>query len=80
MASREDSIYFARLAEQAERYEDMINYMKTVANVSLAPINTLWEWFSYIQSLLSTKLSYSDYTFFSFILSKKVKVASRNLI
>lgn len=32
MASREDSIYFARLAEQAERYEDMINYMKTVAN------------------------------------------------
>ena len=35
MASREDSIYFARLAEQAERYEDMIKYMKTVAHVSV---------------------------------------------
>jgi len=35
MASREDSIYFARLAEQAERYEDMIKYMKTVAHTSL---------------------------------------------
>jgi len=34
MASREDNIYFARLAEQAERYEDMIKYMKTVAHVS----------------------------------------------
>jgi len=32
MASREDNIYFARLAEQAERYEDMIKYMKTVAH------------------------------------------------
>lgn len=31
MASREDNIYFARLAEQAERYEDMIKYMKTVS-------------------------------------------------
>lgn len=29
--SREDSIYFARLSEQAERYEDMIKYMKMVA-------------------------------------------------
>jgi len=29
--SREDSIYFARLSEQAERYEDMIKYMKIVA-------------------------------------------------
>jgi len=28
MDSREDSIYFARLAEQGERYEDMIKYMK----------------------------------------------------
>ena len=32
--SREDNIYFARLAEQGERYEDMINYMKKVSNVS----------------------------------------------
>lgn len=29
--SREDNIYFARLAEQGERYEDMIKYMKMVA-------------------------------------------------
>ena len=31
---REDNIYYARLAEQGERYEDMIRYMKEVANVS----------------------------------------------
>lgn len=31
---RDDSIYFARLAEQGERYEDMIKYMKLVAGVS----------------------------------------------
>jgi len=29
--SREDSIYFARLSEQGERYEDMIKYMQIVA-------------------------------------------------
>ena len=34
MGSREDNIYFARLAEQGERYEDMIRYMKLVAMVS----------------------------------------------
>lgn len=32
--SREDYIYYARLAEQGERYEDMIKYMKEVSNVS----------------------------------------------
>jgi hypothetical protein len=32
--SREDYIYFARLAEQGERYEDMIRYMKEVSRVS----------------------------------------------
>ena len=32
--SREDCIYFARLAEQGERYDDMIKNMKLVANVS----------------------------------------------
>ena len=32
--SREDNIYYARLAEQGERYEDMIKYMKLVSNVS----------------------------------------------
>ena len=37
--SREDSIYFARLSEQGERYEDMIKYMQIVAKVSnLGPI------------------------------------------
>lgn len=35
MSTREDNIYYARLAEQGERYEDMIRYMKEVANVSL---------------------------------------------
>ena len=33
MASREDNIYYARLAEQGERYEDMIKYMKVVCKV-----------------------------------------------
>lgn len=32
--SREDNIYFARLSEQGERYEDMIKYMNIVARVS----------------------------------------------
>ncbi len=32
--NREDSIYFASLSEQGERYEDMIKYMKKVAKVS----------------------------------------------
>lgn len=31
--SRDDNIYFARLSEQGERYEDMIKYMKAVAKV-----------------------------------------------
>jgi hypothetical protein len=34
MESREDLIYRARLAEQGERYKDMIEAMKTVAQVS----------------------------------------------
>ena len=34
MATRDDYIYYARLAEQGERYEDMIKYMKIVAEVS----------------------------------------------
>ena len=36
---RDDNIYYARLAEQGERYEDMIKYMKEVAMVSKAIIN-----------------------------------------
>ena len=35
MATRDDYIYYARLAEQGERYEDMIKYMKIVAEVSV---------------------------------------------
>lgn len=34
MTSREDNIYYARLAEQGERYEDMIKYMKLVCRVN----------------------------------------------
>ena len=33
--SKDDSIYYARLSEQGERYDDMIKYMKIVAKVSL---------------------------------------------
>ena len=40
MASRDKSIYFARLAEQGERYEDMIRYMKEVVKVSFDTIGT----------------------------------------
>jgi len=32
MSTREESVYMAKLAEQAERYEDMVNHMKAVAN------------------------------------------------
>ena len=31
--TREDAIYYARLSEQGERYQDMIMYMKKVAKV-----------------------------------------------
>ncbi|ANZ78030.1 Post-transcriptional level proteome regulator [Komagataella phaffii CBS 7435] len=33
--SREDSVYLAKLAEQAERYEEMVENMKTVASSGL---------------------------------------------
>lgn len=36
--TREDAIYYARLSEQGERYQDMIMYMKKVAKVSLSSI------------------------------------------
>ena len=39
--SREDNIYYARLAEQGERYEDMIRYMKQVSNVSIKKMDSL---------------------------------------
>eukprot|EP00351_Strombidinopsis_sp_SopsisLIS2011_P003481 CAMPEP_0116880602 /NCGR_PEP_ID=MMETSP0463-20121206/12535_1 /TAXON_ID=181622 /ORGANISM="Strombidinopsis sp, Strain SopsisLIS2011" /LENGTH=65 /DNA_ID=CAMNT_0004531353 /DNA_START=23 /DNA_END=220 /DNA_ORIENTATION=+ len=35
-ASREDNIYFARLAEQGERYDDMIRYMTAVTDTPLS--------------------------------------------
>jgi 14-3-3 protein epsilon len=34
--SREDKIYMAKLAEQAERYDDMVKNMKEVVAVCLA--------------------------------------------
>ena len=34
-ANREDNIYFARLSEQGERYEDMIKYMQAVAQFNV---------------------------------------------
>lgn len=37
---RDDNVYYARLAEQGERYEDMIRYMKEVANVSFSQLFT----------------------------------------
>ena len=33
--NKEDSIYYAKLAEQAERYDDMVNHMKKIATVDL---------------------------------------------
>jgi hypothetical protein len=36
MSDRDKNIYFARLAEQGERYEDMIRYMKEVVKVSFS--------------------------------------------
>jgi 14-3-3 protein epsilon len=33
--SREDKIYMAKLAEQAERYDDMVSHMKEVVGVSM---------------------------------------------
>jgi hypothetical protein len=31
--SREDTVYYAKLAEQAERYEDMVKHMKDLGLV-----------------------------------------------
>ena len=36
MAAREDHVYMAKLAEQAERYDDMVASMKEVKHVLLA--------------------------------------------
>lgn len=33
--SREDTIYYAKLAEQAERYDDMVTHMRNIATVFL---------------------------------------------
>jgi len=35
MASREDNVYYAKLAEQAERYEEMVDSMKQVAKLNI---------------------------------------------
>jgi 14-3-3 protein epsilon len=31
--SKEDTVYYAKLAEQAERYDDMVKHMKDLASV-----------------------------------------------
>ena len=41
--SKEDTIYNAKLAEQAERYDDMVKYMKEVVAV-LSSYLTKLEW------------------------------------
>ncbi|RKO96029.1 14-3-3 protein, partial [Caulochytrium protostelioides] len=33
--SREDQVYMAKLAEQAERYDEMVSYMKEVAKLGV---------------------------------------------
>ena len=54
--SREDNIYYARLAEQGERYEDMIRYMKQVSNVSCAsPSSFDLKIFNFISTLKRLK-------------------------
>ena len=37
--SKEDSVYNAKLAEQAERYDDMVKYMKDIVIVSTISFN-----------------------------------------
>jgi len=34
--SKEDTIYYAKLAEQAERYDDMVKHMKQIATVDFS--------------------------------------------
>lgn len=36
--SKEDTIYYAKLAEQAERYDDMVKHMKQIATVDSSVI------------------------------------------
>jgi len=33
--SREDSVFMAKLAEQAERFDEMINYMKKISQMDV---------------------------------------------
>jgi 14-3-3 protein epsilon len=35
MATREDQVYMAKLSEQAERYDEMVNFMKEVAKLGV---------------------------------------------
>ncbi len=34
MSERENNVYLAKLSEQAERYDEMSDYMKAVAEIS----------------------------------------------
>merc|ERR1712057_90198 len=40
MGKREDALYMAKLAEQAERYDDMVKYMKQIVDLKI-PANEL---------------------------------------
>ncbi len=39
--SAEDTIYYAKLAEQAERYDDMVKHMKDIAMVVLSKVQKI---------------------------------------
>ena len=64
---RDDNIYYARLAEQGERYEDMIKYMKEVAMVSKAITKTDWtkDLMSPVSSIENTSVHH-EFNFFHF--------------
>ena len=64
--NREDAIYFARLSEQGERYEDMIKYMKQVAAVSKISNSDHNLLNFYIQS-------YIEFIFFILVRSRTIK-------
>ena len=57
---REDNIYYARLAEQGERYEDMIRYMKEVARVSPSQWSRTPRGLSTLAALGSEGLRFAD--------------------
>lgn len=72
MESREDLIYRARLAEQGERYKDMIEAMKSVAQVSNLRIHPTRK----IEGQWQTK---NDFLTGLFINSKAYSIAKKEI-